>query len=41
MEKDQLEYLGLNGTKWILKKFDGDALTGLLWLWIWTGVGLL
>jgi len=41
MEMDQLGYLGLNGMKWILKKFDGDAWTGLLWLRIGTGAGLL
>jgi hypothetical protein len=27
--------------KWIFRKLDGEALTGLIWLSIWTGGGRL
>ena len=41
MERDQLDYRGIIGMKWILKKFDGVVWTGLLWLRTGTGAGLL
>jgi len=41
MERDQLDYLGIIGKTWILKIFDGVAWTGLLWLRMGTGAGLL
>jgi hypothetical protein len=44
MERDHLEYLRVDGRiiiKWIFKKWDGEAWTGLLWLRIGTGDGLL
>jgi hypothetical protein len=42
-ERDRLEYLGVDWgiiLKWILRKWDGEALTGLVWLRIGTGGGL-
>jgi len=42
MERDHLKDLGSDGKallKWILKKWDGEALIGLLWLRIETGGG--
>ena len=42
MESDHLKDLGSDGKtllKWILKKWDGEAWTGLLWLRIETGGG--
>jgi len=41
---DLLEYLNVDGRiilKWIFKKWDVGALTGLLWLRIGKGVGHL
>ena len=43
-EGNYLEELGADGSvtaKWIFKKWDGVALTGLLWLRIGTGGGRL
>ena len=42
MERDHLEHIGIEGTimlKWIFKKWDGEAWTGLIWLR--TGMWLL
>jgi hypothetical protein len=41
--KNHLEDLGVDGRilKWIFKKWDGEAWTGLIWLRIGTGGGLL
>jgi len=41
MERGQVDYLGIIGMKWILKIFDEVAWTGLLWLRMGTGAGLL
>jgi hypothetical protein len=41
-EKDHLKNVGVGGRiilKWILKKWDGEALTGLIWLRIGTRGG--
>jgi hypothetical protein len=42
-EGDYLEDPGVDGIilKWIFKKWDGGAWTGLIWLRIGTGGGLL
>jgi len=40
MERDHLEYISIDGTitlKWIFKKWDGEAWTGLIWLRTGTG----
>ena len=42
MERDHLKDIGCDGKtllKWILKKWDGEEWTGLLWLVIGTGGG--
>jgi hypothetical protein len=39
-ERDRLENIGVDGTimiKWIFKKWDGEAWTGLIWPRIGTG----
>jgi len=43
-ERDHLGNLVIDGMiilKWILKKLDREALTGVLWRWIGTGGGCL
>jgi hypothetical protein len=42
--EDSLEYVEVGGRiilKWILKKWDGEAWTGLIWLRVGTGGGYL
>jgi hypothetical protein len=44
MERDHLKDVGVDGRiilKWIFKKWDGAAWTGLRWLRIGTGGGFL
>ena len=44
MERDHLEHLGVDGMiilKYIFKKWNGEALTGLIWLRIGIGGELL
>ena len=43
-ESDHLEYPGVDGRimlRWIVRKWDWEAWTGLIWLRIGTGGGLL
>ena len=43
-ERDHLEFPGVNGSiifKWIFRKWDVGVWTGLMWLRIGTGGGLL
>jgi len=42
--RDHLEDAGVDGRiilRWIFRKWEGVARTGLIWLRIWTGGGLL
>jgi hypothetical protein len=39
--KNHLEDPGVDGKKWIFKKYDGESWTGLTWFRIGTGGGLL
>ena len=42
--RDHLEDPDVDGRiilRWTFRKWDGGAWTGSIWLWIWTGGGLL